>query len=174
METGRVKSVYFEIGVVSGAHGTRGAVKAYYFSSDPANLCDQPFMFCDGIKTAVESCSVQGKELLVKFKGVDDRDAALAMKGRTLEIERSMGAPLSDGEFYMQDMISCDVYEDSEKIGVLSDILETGANDVYSITTTAGDEILIPAIDTVVLSVDVENGKIQVKVPEGTYGKDYV
>lgn len=174
METGRAKSGYFEIGFVSGAHGTRGIVKAYYFSSDPGNLCTLPFMFCDGVKTAVESCSVHGREILIKFEGVDDRDAALALKGRVLEIERSMGAPLSEGEFYIQDIIGCDVYEGSVKIGVLADVMETGANDVYSITTSDGGEILLPAIDTVVLSIDVENGKIHVKVPEGVYGKDYV
>ncbi len=165
---------FFEIGVVSGAHGIGGFVRAHVYTASPENICEQPFIYCDGKKTVIEKCGIHGRELLIKFKGIDNRDEAAAMKGCLLSIDRTKGARLLEGEYYIQDLIGCSVYEDSKKLGFISDVIETGANDVYVIEDGQGHEVLIPAIDSVVLNIDIGNRKISVRLPEGIDDNDYI
>ena len=75
---------------------------------------------------------------------------------------------LEEDEYYMADIIGMDVYtEDGEKFGVLEDIMETGANDVYVVSTEAHTEVLLPAIHDCILDVDTENRKMTVHLMDG-------
>ena len=81
---------------------------------------------------------------------------------------RANAVRLRKDEYFVADLIGIDVWEDNgEKLGVLKDVIETGANDVYMITLEDGKELLLPAIKECILNVDVENRKMEVHVMEG-------
>lgn len=74
---------------------------------------------------------------------------------------------LSEDEFFIVDLIGCNVYEKGQLLGNITDVIETGSNDVYVVNGEKYGEILIPAIKQVVLSIDIENKEVQVSLPEG-------
>ena len=85
-----------------------------------------------------------------------------------LLVSRENAVELEEDEYYMADIIGMDVYtEDGEKFGVLEDIMETGANDVYVVSTEAHTEVLLPAIHDCILDVDTENRKMTVHLMDG-------
>ena len=85
-----------------------------------------------------------------------------------LLVSRENAVELEEDEYYMADIIGMDVYtEDGEKFGVLEDIMETGANDVYVIDTDEHGEVLVPAIRECILDVDIENQKMKIHLMDG-------
>ena len=73
---------------------------------------------------------------------------------------RKNAAPLEDGEFYTFDIIGCEVFDGEKKIGVVTEVLKTGSNDVFQIETADGKEILIPALKSVVSDINIADKKI--------------
>ena len=155
----------FEIGIVTGVHGVRGDIKVFPYSNDPVNLSNQDYFLIGGKKMEVSHARVQGKFLILHLKGVDSRDDAEAMKD---------ASPLAEGEYYMEDLIGCSVFESGKFLGKLEDIIETGANDVYSVMDKSGRELLIPALKNVILDVDIEKKSMEVILPEGLVDDEYI
>ena len=83
---------------------------------------------------------------------------------KTLYTEKT---PLPEGRYYIKDLIGLEVYENDEKLGVLTDVFNTGANDIYEVKTNDGKNIYLPVIDGVIGDVDLENKKIFVTIPDG-------
>ncbi|MDX1359341.1 MAG: ribosome maturation factor RimM, partial [Clostridia bacterium] len=83
-------------------------------------------------------------------------------------------SPLAEGEYYMEDLIGCSVFESGKFLGKLEDIIETGANDVYSVMDKSGRELLIPALKNVILDVDIEKKSMEVILPEGLVDDEYI
>ena len=103
----------------------------------------------------------------MKLAGIDDMDAAKSVKNQHLAINKSDRMPLEDGAYYIDDLIGLDVYEDDRKIGTLKDVLQPGANDVYVLDSEIYPELYIPALKSVILSVDLEAKRMDVKLPKG-------
>ena len=83
-------------------------------------------------------------------------------------IDREQAVPLAENENFIVDLIDMDVYDEEEnRLGTLTDVLQTGANDVYVVEADEGKEILLPAIPSCILDVDVEAAKMIVRIPEG-------
>ena len=164
----------FDIGIVTGVHGVRGGLKVFPYSNDPVNLSRQEYFLINGKEFKVSEARVQGKFLIVQFKGIDNRDDAESMKNSILSLPREKASPLGEGEYYMEDLIGCSVYEDGNLLGKLEDILETGANDVYSVIDDKGREILIPALKHVILKVEIDKKVIEVRLPEGLVDDEYI
>ena len=74
---------------------------------------------------------------------------------------------LPEGRYFIFQLEGLDVYEDDRFVGVLTEVLQPGANDVYVIKPPQGEEIYLPAIKSAVLNVDLENKRMQIKIPEG-------
>ena len=129
-----------------------------------------PLTDFDGRFDALEKISVGGKifrveevkhiggQIFMKFAGVDSREAAKALTNKFLTVDRADAAPLADGEFYTFDIIGCEVFDGEKKIGVVTDVLKTGSNDVFEVD----GKILIPALKSVVRSIDISAKKILV------------
>ena len=108
-----------------------------------------------------------GKSIL-KFKGFDNINDIEKYKGKSLLVTRKNAVPLRKDEYFIADLLGVEVWEDNgEKLGVLKDVIETGANDVYVIILEDGKELLIPAIKECILDVDIENRKMTVHVMDG-------
>ncbi len=89
-------------------------------------------------------------------------------KGKDLLVTREDAVPLEEGEYFIADLLDLDVYSDEdEKIGVLYDVMQTGANDVYVVKTEEGKEILLPAIDECILDINLEESRMTVHIMEG-------
>ena len=167
------KNNRINVGEITGAHGIRGQVKV-------ASLTDfAELRFAPGSKLYVErlqktmkitESQIHKGLYLLKFDGINDRDLAQALLHSYLQIEAEDLGELPAGQYYHFQLIGMQVYEDEYLLGEITDVRQTGANDVYYIKTpdgSHGGEILLPALKEVVLNVDVANRRMQVKVPAG-------
>ncbi|MGD8238751.1 MAG: ribosome maturation factor RimM [Armatimonadota bacterium] len=156
------------VGKVVGAHGVGGELKVLPLTDFPEHIYELERVLLaapDGPGTVTEIDAIRAHKnvLLVKLACVPDRTTAEALRGATLAIKRSMGAPLPEGHYYIDDIIGLRVVTtDGEVVGDITDVLRTGANDVY-----VTERVLIPAIPDVVKSVDLEAGQLTIEPMEG-------
>lgn len=113
---------------------------------------------------------LRGVTWAVQPDGCHSPEEAAHYVNREFLIRRDLLPPLQPGEYLYQDIVGCAVYkEDGERVGVISGIMETGANDVWIITAADRRELLIPAIKDVVRQIDVPGRKITIHVLEGLF-----
>lgn len=160
------------IGKILNAHGVRGELKVEPLTDNPEryNLLEQVYVEDRKKKYTlydIESVRFHKGSVLVKLAGIDDMDAAKSVKNQHLAINKSDRMPLEDGAYYIDDLIGLDVYEDDRKIGTLKDVLQPGANDVYVLDSEIYPELYMPALKSVILSVDLEAKRMDVKLPKG-------
>jgi 16S rRNA processing protein RimM len=111
----------------------------------------------------IEKTRWKNELLLIKFKEIQDRTVVSELTNELLYVKTSQLPPLPEGDYYFHELISLDVYEpDGRYLGVLVQILETGANDVYLIRNDAEEEILIPATEEMILEIDLEQERMTV------------
>lgn len=216
---------FFQVGIITSAHGLRGEVKVYPTTDDVRRFKSLKEVIADigGRRPTVgsgralpEKGGVSGKEsrdknvgpvresrgkdigsgrelrdkavgpgeasrvleiesvkffkqfAILKFRGIDSPEEAGKYRGTPLLVPRSKAVPLGRNEYYTADLMGLTVMdEDGTKIGVLREVLETGANDVYVIDLNDGRELLLPAIRQCVLAVDVEAGFIRIHILDG-------
>jgi len=108
--------------------------------------------------------------VIVKFKGIDNINDVEQYKGGALFVNREDAVRLEENEYYIADLIGMDVFTQEGHFGVVKDVMETGANEVYIIDSDAHGEVLVPAIRQCIEEVDVENGKMQIRLLEGLIG----
>ena len=153
------------MGRVLGPYGVRGWIKLRTFTEHADSLVDyERWLIAEGDgwrAMDVEETHLHSGQLVVKLAGVDDRDQALALRGREVAVPREDLPPAGDGEFYWADLIGLEVVNvQGEVLGRVDDLLETGANDVLVVK---GDtQHLLPYVDAVVLDVNLDAGRIQV------------
>lgn len=105
---------------------------------------------------------------LLKLKTIDDRNAAELLRDLYVMVKIEDAVPLADDEVYLYQLIGMTVQTDTgEMLGTLSDVLETGANDVYIVQSDTYGEILIPAIPSVLLETNTDTNTITVRLPDG-------
>ena len=164
---------YFAIGFIVNVHGLSGEVRVTPTTDDPSRfkLLDQVEVFfkSGSVKYPLQSARMHKTVIILKLKGVEDRDAAKLLIGGVIKITRSKALPLEEGEYYQKDLLGMVVVtEQGEELGCLSQIIETGSNDVYVITPRSGNkDILIPAIKDCILSVSVDEKKMTVHLMKG-------
>lgn len=160
------------VGVITKTHGIRGEVKVYPTTDSPDRFSD-----IDKIKVRqgnrvkelhVENARYFKNLVILKFKGIDDINDVEAFKGADLYVDREDGVELSEGEYYIADIIGITVVTDTgETLGKVKDVLETGANDVYIVERDGEKDLLLPAIKECILSVDIEENIMTVHVMDG-------
>lgn len=162
------------IGKVLTPHGVKGEFRVLPLTDFPERFKNLKKAYLqDGRPVDIESTRPHKQFFLVKLVGFDTMDAAAALRNMTLEVEREDVAPLPPGHFYIFDIIGMQVYSDTgENLGIVTEVLETGSNDVYIVDQPANDhkktpQILIPALKDVVLEIDVAAKKMTVRLPEG-------
>ncbi len=163
---------YFIIGDIVNTQGIKGEMRVIPCVDDVTRfkLLDKVYIDKKGNITEfeVENVRYHKQFVLLKLKGIDDMTAAERLKGSIVKITEDMAIPCEEGEYYIKDLYDMNVVSDEgEELGIITDVLFTGANDVYVITPKEGKDILIPAIKQVVLDVDVENKKMTVHLLEG-------
>jgi len=160
------------IGVISSTHGIRGEVKVYPTTDYPEQFKDLDLIYLDTgadlLEMEPERVRYFKNMIILKFKGIDNINDIEQYKGRDLFITREQAIPLEEGEYFITDLIGCKVITDEGiELGELVDVLETGANDVFTVKQPDGKEVLLPYIDECVLAVDVENKQVTVHIMDG-------
>ena len=115
----------------------------------------------------IEKVRYQKDIVLLKLKTIDTIEQAEKLKGLSIFIKREDAPKLPEGSYFIADLIGLEVYENDTLIGVLKDIFTAGAADVYVIQRKGMDDLLLPALESVILETDIENKKIKVAIPDG-------
>lgn len=158
------KQRYLEAGEIVGTHGVRGEVRVRPECDSPDVLAGLRRLYFDRGERAVRIRARAHKNLaLIKLDGVDTVEAAAALRGTMLYLDRK-DLKLEQGQYFICDLIGCSVVDDDtgEVYGECTDVTHTGANDVYHMRTTAGKEVLIPAIPSVIRAVNVDKNEIRI------------
>ena len=160
------------VGVIANTHGIRGEVKVFPTTDDVTRFDYLKEVVLDAkreqITLKIQSVKYFKNLVIVKFKGIDNINDIEKYKGCDLYVTRENAVPLEENEYYIADLIDMEVIdENGEKLGVLYDVMQTGANDVYVIKLENGKELLLPNIDQCILSVNVSEKIMKVHVLEG-------
>ncbi len=162
----------FQVGAIASVHGIKGEVKVFPTTDEPTKFKKLKSVILKTEKEereiALQSVRFFKNMVIVKFQGIESPEDAQKYRGATLWIAREQAVPLRENEYYRADLIGLSVVtEDGEELGILTDVLETGANDVYEVTLSDKRTALFPAIRECIKEVDVEKGYIKVHVMEG-------
>ncbi len=149
-----------EVGKIVNTHGLRGEVKVVPWTDYPEVFEDIDFVYVKK-KSEYERLDVKGikyqkNNLIVRFSQITDINMAEKYKNQVIYAEREILGELLDI-----------VTEDGEKIGTVSDVFNTGSNDIYEVKREGKKNLLLPVIDDVVLNIDVDGGKITVRMMDG-------
>lgn len=151
------------VGQIVKTHGVRGEVKVLPMTDDVMRFKKLKKVFIDGEEKVINGCKFQSKRVILKISGIDTIEEAEKYKNKYLEIEREDAAELSEGHYYIADIIGCNVFDtDNKELGKVYDVIETGSNDVYWVKG-GEEEVLIPALKDIVVDIDVCENKIIIK-----------
>ena len=163
---------FLRVGVISSTHGIRGEVKVYPTTDDPERFLDLDEVILDTGREhkilEIEGVKFFKNQVILKFKGYDNINDIEKYLKKDLLVDREHAVELGENENFIADLIDMEVVTDEGKVlGTLTDVIETGANDVYAVKTPEGKEILLPAIRDCILEVNVDEKRMTVHVMEG-------
>jgi 16S rRNA processing protein RimM len=166
---------YLLIGEITRPHGVVGEVRMRVRTAYPERLLELKRVHIgrDLDDPAVIEYPVAGVRLhqnyaLLKLAGIDNRDQADRLRQLQVMVALEDAVPLEDGEHYLYQIIGLRVEtETGDVLGPLTEVLETGANDVYIVDSPQYGEVLIPATDETILDTDIQAGRMVVKLPDG-------
>ena len=161
-----------QVGAVTSTHGLAGEVKVFPTTDDPKRFKKLKQVLLDTGKDMlpleVEHVKFFKNMVILKFKGYDRIEDIMGFKGKNLYVTRENAVRLKKDEYFIADLIGMKVYtEDEAYLGELTEVITTGANDVYTFHMENGKDVLIPAIGQCILNVDVEHETMQVHLLEG-------
>ncbi|MBR6046159.1 MAG: 16S rRNA processing protein RimM [Ruminococcus sp.] len=162
---------YLEIGKIVSVFGLKGEVKVQPWCDSPDFLCEfDTLYYKSGTPVEVERSRVQKNIVVMKIKGCDTVEEAQKLRNRVLYMDRE-DVELEEGAYFVQDLIGLTVVdaESGETYGELTEVSETGANDVYHIKMTDGRTCYIPAIPDVVRETDTEGGIMKITPLDGLF-----
>jgi len=162
----------FRVGVITSTHGVKGEVKVFPTTDDPMRFKKIKKVIMDDGKEKKELEIQQARffknMVILKFKEFNNINEVEKYKKAELWVTRDKAIPLQKDEYYIADLIGMSVVSDEdEDLGLVDDVMTTAANDVYVIKTQTGEEILLPAIKSCVLDVDMEARVMKVHIIPG-------
>ena len=161
IETGKIVSVF----------GIKGEVKVQPWCDDPELLCElETLYYKSGTPVEIEHARVAKNIVVMKIKGVDTANDANKLRNRVLYLDRD-DVELEEGAYFIQDLIGLAVKDadSGREYGTITDVTQTGANDVYHIKAADGKMYYIPAIKDVVKSTDIEGGVMLITPLDGLF-----
>lgn len=164
----------FQVGVIASTHGLKGEVNVFPTTEDPERFKKLKKVTLhtnrgEEIELDIENARFFKKFVIVKFKQFNDINEVEKFRSCALTIDRKDALKLEPGEYYCADLIGLEVFdEDDNLLGKITDVLQTGANDVYEMIKDGTDEkVYIPAIKDCVKKIDISSGKIIIHILEG-------
>lgn len=146
-----------EIGKIGKAQGIKGEVKINLINPDTELIGKVKSVLVGSVEYVIESVKILPNGNFIKFKGVDNRNAAEMLNGKLLFVERD-AIKIPQGAYLIADLLGAEVIVDEQSVGILTDILQHGAADVYCV---GGERnFMFPALNKVLKKIDVDNKKI--------------
>jgi 16S rRNA processing protein RimM len=161
------------IGKIVGVHGIKGYIKIHCEAESFSVFAPGNSVIVRDPKGGSREMEIvdsrpQGRMLLLLLKGVSDRNMAELLPGSDLLVEKSSLPELEPDTYYWSDIVGMSVFAvDGQPVGTVASLIETGSNDVYVVQTPDAGEILIPAIASVVLEIDLNRKLMRVNLPKG-------
>ncbi len=157
-----------EVGKIVNTHGLRGEVKIVPWLDYPEmfEIIDKAYTK-SGQKLTVTNIRYQKANIIVQFAEIDNLDKAERLKNSIIYASRQIFDNLPEGTYLIADIIGLDVTDGEVNYGKVTDVIQTGSNDVYVVQKEGSKELLIPAIKDVILNTDIQNGVITVKLLDG-------
>ncbi len=154
---------YYRIALVSRPHGVKGGIKLHPLTDNTSRFkgLTEAFLEVNGTYTPIEitSVSVTPDAVFATFKGVDTREQAEAIRDAYIAVDKAHAVKLPEGQYFIADLIGCEVVDTNDVVyGKLTEVLETGANDVYVVR--GAKNAMVPALKRVLSSVDVAAKRI--------------
>jgi len=170
---------YLAVGRVLRPHGLRGELRVEILTDYPERLEQHAYFYLASPNSPeavrrypVDKLRRHKEVLLLKLGGCDDRNGADKLRGMLVQIPIEEAVPLEEGEYYHFQLIGMQVETESgELLGRIVEVLETGANDVYVVRGPWG-EVLLPAVEDVVLELDLEAKRMVVHLLPGMLAED--
>lgn len=162
---------YLEIGKIVSVFGIKGEVKVQPWCDSPQFLCKfDTLYYKSGTPVKILRSRVAKNIVVMKIEGIDTVEQAQQIRNRILYMDRK-DVELQKGSYFIQDLIGMTVIDqDTNQIyGKISDVTETGANDVYHIRNDDGTMYYVPAIPHVIMNVDLETGQMTIKPLDGLF-----
>jgi 16S rRNA processing protein RimM len=154
------------VGRIGAPHGVRGEVRVDPLTDFPDRFEPNSRLYVAGAVVVVQTSRWRGSSVYLKFRGIDDRNAAAELTGKDLQVPQPRDIAEPD-VYYQHDVVGLDVQTESgERLGRVTQIFSTGPNDVYVVSGDRG-ELLLPAIDDVIKDIDLQNRRIVVELLEG-------
>ena len=165
------------IGKVGSPVGIKGEFRVNLYSQDSGNLKEGKVLLLEraekSVSGAIEKVRYQKDKPVVRLTGIEDRNAAEDIRGMDVSIYANDMEELPEGEHYVRDLIGCkvvDLAQDGAEIGVLRDVIQNTAQSVLDVSTPDGKQVLIPAVDAFMRSIDEDAGVIEVELIPGFLG----
>lgn len=160
------------VGVISSTHGLRGEVKVFPTTDDAKRFKDLKQVLLDTGKEElaleIETVKFIRNMVILKFREFNNINEIEKYKGKDLLIHRNQAVALGPDENFIVDLIGLQVVTDEgEVFGTLTDVIKTGANDVYAVEDKNGKEVLFPAIKQCILDINLEEGTMSVHIMDG-------
>ena len=161
-----------KIGKIVGSFGIKGELKVYPYTNDIDMFLKFKEFYIDN-KEEFSEIKIAGSRkrkniILIMVEGIGNIEDSLPLLEKNIYIEESSLPSLEEGESYVYQLLSSQVYDETGNyLGAIEDVFSAGAHDIYSVINDEGEEILIPVIPGVILSKDMENKKIVVKILPG-------
>ncbi len=170
-----MKKNYLECGKVVGTHGVRGAVRVLPWADNPQFLCAFESLFLDKNgenKLRIEFSKSHGNITIIKFSGVNSIEEAERLRNKILYLSRN-DIELPEGTYFIQDILGMKVVDanTNELLGELSDVSETGSNDVWHVKKD-GREYLVPKIPDIEANVDFDKDTVFIKPIKGIFSDE--
>lgn len=164
---------YLEAGKIVGTQGVRGELRIEPWCDSAEFLKGFHTLYLDAegrVPVQVLSARVRRRQLVVSLDGVDSVEKADAYRGRILYLNRA-DASIPEGSYFVDDLLGLSVYDIDTFVyyGTLTDVMRTGANDVYQVTSIDKKNYLIPAVEPVVRKIDFDKGKIFIRPIKGIF-----
>ena len=169
----------YQVGAITQTHGIKGEVKVFPLTDDIGRFKNMKNLLLDGgrdgyINLEVENVRQQKNLVILKFKGIDNINDIEKYKGHGLFVTKENRVELKEDEYFIADLIGVSVYLDTDEntvFGEITDVLQTGANDVYEITMSNNKTVLVPAIKDCIKSVDMVSKKMIIHLLDGLLGE---
>jgi 16S rRNA processing protein RimM len=164
------ESIYLAIGYLRRPHGVSGEIIMDVHTDFPDRIkSGRKIYIGDKHESATfDTVRVHGDSLLISLRGYDTPEAVGRFRNQWVHVKAKDVPPLPEGQHYKYEIVDLEVIDDQgNPLGRIAEILETGANDVYVVRDEAGKEILLPAIPSVILEVDMELRQMKVHLLEG-------
>lgn len=169
-----MRKEYLEVGEIVTTHGIKGEVRLYPWC-DPGDLEAAKVLYFDKGATSikVQKARPHKNVYVIKLEGIDSPDEAVKLRGKIAYMKRE-DIPMSPGDFFIQDLCGLSVMDTDEGVcyGTITDVAQTGANDVYCVSAPNKEDVWIPAIKQVIIKVDLDEEKIFIRPMKGLFGDE--